>query len=82
MIMNFASHTSNNTPAYPLHAFPQAWSAQDLADAVPLRLFEAVDFDALSLPVEASNAPAVPAARAWRRRYADAGNMPAVVRVR
>ena len=80
--MSFASNIPNHTPAYPRHAFPRAWSAQDLADAVPLRLFEAVDFDALSLPVEASNAAVVPAARAWRRRYADAGNLPAVVRVR
>jgi hypothetical protein len=77
MTMNFASPMSG----YPQHFFPQSWSAQDLADAMPLRLFEAVDFKALSLPVEASNA-AAPAARAWRRRYADAGNLPAVVRVR
>ena len=70
--MNFAAHTE-----YPQHAFPQRWSAQDLADAMPLRLFEAVDFNALAL--RASN---VPAPRAWRRRYADAGALPAQVRVR
>ena len=72
--MNFASQNTT----YPIHFFPQAWSAQDLADAVPLRLFEAVDFNVL-IGTRASNAPAP---RAWRRRYADAGALPAQVRVR
>ena len=72
--MNFAFQNSS----YPTHFFPQAWSAQDLADAFPLRLFEAVDFNAL-VGTRASNAPAP---RAWRRRYADAGALPAQVRVR
>jgi len=69
---------SSHNPAYPQHFFPQAWSAQDLADAFPLRLFEAVDFNAL-IGTRASNTPAP---RAWRRRYADAGALPAQVRVR
>ena len=72
--MTFASHNTT----YPQHFFPQAWSAQDLADAFPLRLFEAVDFNAL-IGTRASNAAAP---RAWRRRYADAGALPAQVRVR
>ena len=74
--MNVASNTS----VYPQHAFPQRWSAQDLADAVPLRLFEAVDFGALALADGRASNAAAP--RAWRRRYADAGPLPAQVRVR
>ncbi|MBB1472980.1 MULTISPECIES: hypothetical protein [unclassified Luteimonas] len=35
------------TPNFAFH-FPQAWDAQDLADAVPLRLSELPSFDALA----------------------------------
>jgi hypothetical protein len=35
------------TPNFAFH-FPQAWDAQDLADAVPLRLSELPPFDALA----------------------------------
>jgi hypothetical protein len=79
MTMNFASAASRKNASAPSQpAF--RWSAQDLADAVPLRLFEAVDFDALAQGgIAASNANAP---RAWRRRYADAGALPAQVRVR
>ena len=80
--MNFAS----NNPNYPQHFFPQAWSAQDLADAVPLKLFEAIDFDAMQqieAPAAASNAASVPLSRNWRRKdYLRAGELPTFVRVR
>ena len=77
---------SSHNPAYPQHFFPQAWSAQDLADAVPLKLFEAFDFDAAQLPdapVAASNAAAAPLSRDWRRQeYLRGDAMPTFVRVR
>ena len=34
-----------NAPAY--FSFPQHWTAQDLANAVPLRLSQLLDFDAV-----------------------------------
>lgn len=42
-------------------SFPPAWSAEALANAVPLRLSQAIDFDALCagpLP-EAANEPSI-----------------------
>ena len=44
--------------------FAPGWNARDLADAVPLRLFELIDFDALrELDAACANQPA--ARRAW-----------------
>ena len=57
--------------AYPTHAFPQQWSALDLADAVPLRLFEMVTFGLVDMarPLVAADSPCATAtARDWRRR--------------
>ena len=57
--------------AYPQHAFPQHWSALDLADAVPLRLSELVTFGLVEIarPLAAANSPfATPTTRDWRRR--------------
>jgi hypothetical protein len=69
MIMKTFLHS---TPAtYPQHAFPQQWSALDLADAVPLRLSEMVTLGLVDItrPLAAANSPfATPATRDWRRR--------------
>ena len=56
---------------YPPHSFPQNWSSQDLADAMPQRLSELmtqelVQFEKRS---EAANCAALsPLAFDWRRR--------------
>lgn len=56
--------------AYPQHAFPQQWSALDLADAVPLRLSERITLGLVefSAPVAANGLFAAPTTRDWRRR--------------
>ncbi|HVI58011.1 MAG TPA: hypothetical protein VM619_03930 [Luteimonas sp.] len=57
--------------------FPQAWNAQDLADAVPrrVRLSQMIDFDALRDGVQAcANAPQ----RALQRGYL---HVPALARL-
>ena len=57
--------------AYPNHAFPQQWSALDLADAVPLRLSEMVTLGLVDMarPLVAANSPfATTTTRDWRRR--------------
>ena len=60
------------------------WTSQDIADAVPLRLFEVFDFDALraGLRTTHQNASAQPPRRAWRRAYAAAAALPTRVLVR
>jgi hypothetical protein len=53
--MNATRHSLRNTHADSAHrtpdaaafAFPRHWNSQDLADAVPLRLSEMLDFDAV-----------------------------------
>ena len=50
-------YTQDN-PYYPAHEFPRNWSADELADAVPLRLSERVSlglvrFDAMPAPANA-----------------------------
>ncbi|RPE75825.1 hypothetical protein [Vulcaniibacterium tengchongense] len=64
------------------HAFPfdLHWSAQDLADAVPLRLHEIVRFDA-ALP-DAANAAAPAPRRGLRQGYLRRGELPDFVRIR
>ena len=65
---------------YPNHAFPQNWSSQDLVDAVPLRLFEVVKFEAAPA---ADNSIAAPVSHNWRRRdYLHGAELPAFVRIR
>jgi len=59
------------------------WSAQQLADAVPLRLFELLAL-AVEAPADAANAGrhASPrAARAWHGRYASRSALPCLIRV-
>lgn len=55
------------------------WNAQELADAVPLRLFELLDFDAE--PAHAANR-ATPPRPQWRQAFLAAPSLPALVRVR
>ena len=47
-----------DTPYYPAHDFPQAWSADDLANAVPLRLSERISLGLVRFdpPPQAANA--------------------------
>ncbi len=60
------------------------WTSQDIADAVPLRLFEVFDFDAVRAGFRTThqNASALPQPRAWRRAYSAAAALPARVLVR
>lgn len=49
---------SQDNPYYPAHDFPRNWSADELADAVPLRLSERISlglvrFDAMPPPANA-----------------------------
>jgi hypothetical protein len=70
-----------STPAY--FAFPQAWNAQDLADAVPrrLRLSQMIDFDAVRDGADAcANAPAR-APRTLLRGYLRVAELPRLFRV-
>ena len=61
--------------------FAPGWNARDLADAVPLRLFELIDFDALrEVDAACANQPA--ARRAWHRGYRANAALPAQLRVR
>jgi len=56
---------------YPQHAFPQNWSSQELADAIPLRLSELITPALLRFGSddEAANHIALsPWAFDWRRR--------------
>ena len=52
------------------------WSAQELAAAVPLRLFELLDFDAPIADARAANSTPVPR-RALREGYARNAALPA-----
>lgn len=63
-------------------AFPSTlhWDARQLADAVPLRLFEAIDFDLIRQP--AANAAVRHASRAWRGAYHANPPLPARIDVR
>ncbi|MDQ3039197.1 MAG: hypothetical protein M3R16_05275 [Pseudomonadota bacterium] len=61
--------------------FPQHlhWTVQDITDAVPLRLFEMVSFDAC-LDAATRCANELPR-RAWRHAYARPAALPAFVRI-
>lgn len=57
--------------AYPTHSFPSRWSAQDLADAVPLRLLP-LRVETIAAAVAATSvvvATAAPGAAARTRRW-------------
>lgn len=60
--------------------FPQRWTSQDLADAVPLRLHEMFDFDADRDGIEAA-ANSVPRAR-LTHGYLRVGELSPMFRVR
>ena len=64
--MNASSHFPSS-----LH-----WSSQELAAAVPLRLFELLDFDVAHDDVRAANTTTVPR-RALREGYARNAALPA-----
>ena len=64
--MNASSHFPSS-----LH-----WSSQELAAAVPLRLFELLDFDAPGDDARAANTPAAPR-RGLREGYARNAALPA-----
>ena len=67
----------NASNLLPLHPH---WDADALADAVPLRLFELLDFDA---PDGAARGVAtVPVPRAWHGAYRVASPWPDFMRVR
>lgn len=85
--MNGSAH---NDSIYPQHSFPSRWSAQDLADAVPLRLLplrvEAIDWAVAATSVVAAAAPGrasarQPAARRWRLGYRTNATLAPFVRV-
>jgi hypothetical protein len=62
--------------------FAPGWNARDLADAVPLRLFELIDFDALrEVDAACANHPA-PRRRGWLGGYRANAALPAQLRVR
>lgn len=62
-------------------SFPQQWTSQDLADAVPLRLHELFDFDAVRDGPVAPSANGEPQ-RTWRRHdYLRLPALPASFRV-
>ena len=69
----------NTSSTFP---FAPHWTAQDLADAVPLRLFELFAFDAgadgADLDRSANHLPR----RNWRGAYLRVGELPAFIRVR
>jgi hypothetical protein len=70
--------------ASPYFSFPQQWTAQDLADAVPrhLRLSQMIDFDAVRDGTTASaNAP-VRAPRTLQRGYLRVADLPRLFHVR
>lgn len=66
-----------NAPSY--FQFPQRWTSQDLADAVPLRLHEMFDFDAGREGADIA-ANTVPRAR-LSRGYLRVGELPQMFRV-
>jgi hypothetical protein len=70
-----------SSPAFPFHLH---WTSDDLADAVPLRLHEMLDFDASrDGPVAASaNSLGRTQQRDWRRPgYRLVSNLPAFFRI-
>ncbi|HEY0659784.1 MAG TPA: hypothetical protein VGD21_00455 [Lysobacter sp.] len=69
---------STNASSFP---FQLNWSSQDIADAVPLRLFELFEFDAgTDVVAPCANRPQPP--RPWHRGYLRANDLPAFVRIR
>ena len=70
-------YTQDN-PYYPAHDFPRNWSADELADAVPLRLS-----DSISLGLVQFGPMPKPANAARRSKsYLPAATMPSLLRVR
>ena len=69
----------NTTSTFPYRLH---WTAQDIADAVPLRLFELFSFDAgaggADLDRSANHLPR----RNWRGAYLRVSELPAFIRVR
>lgn len=53
-----------------------AWNAQDLTDAVPLRLHQLVDFDRVRDDAQAANAASAAPRRSPRLRFATAIALP------
>ena len=70
---NFHAPAALQSPFETLH-----WSAQDLADAVPLRL-NALFAD--GMPVVAANAARLAAPRRWHQGYLRQRDLPARVRI-
>lgn len=62
--------------------FAPHWTAQDLADAVPLRLFELLAFDAGAAGATAGRSANQPPRRGLRGAYRRNGELPASFRVR
>ena len=73
---------SSKSPDY--FSFPQRWDAQDLADAMPLRLrlSQMVDFDAVRAGATASANTPARRSRAVQRGYARISELPALFRIR
>jgi hypothetical protein len=68
----------NTHSTFPYHL---SWTSQDIADAVPLRLFELVNFEAGD-DAAGNAATSAPARREWRHRdYLRSSALPAFVRV-
>ena len=57
------------------------WNAQDLADAVPLRLHALFADGMPGLPLPAANDTRAPAPRRWSQAYARRRDLPARIRI-
>lgn len=75
---------SNHGQSDDVFPFRLYWDAQQLVDAVPLRLHELFDFDAGREAAQASNAHRIAPPRATRvpSHYAGQGALPAMFRIR
>lgn len=74
----------NTSSTFPSSPFTSGlnWTSQDLADAVPLRLFELFGFDAGPNGADVSGRCANQRPRrAWRREYLRTAELPAFIRV-
>ena len=71
------SASTKSASAFP---FQLHWSSQDIADAVPLRLFELFGFDAGADIAPCANRPQPP--RPWHHGYLRANDLPAFIRIR
>jgi hypothetical protein len=73
--MTMKSASTKTDSSFP---FQLNWSPQDITDAVPLRLFELVSFDADT----ASNSPMVESRERTTRSFLPTNDLPAFIRVR